>query len=358
MTTETNAERPPFAQVLAANLTVSPKFFQNASGTGFANNFNTDLTKLTNATSGPLNAEVTQNEAEQQDLTTTINNFEGQLTAQSAQLTAQYDAVNFPAGLSYSSTRDHPDTGHTEQGTSSSISRWSQADPLLLKGCNNYGRKIFVSRNRRGSASPMRLVICLYEQAIEDLRRALLALEKGDIEDRTRHINHALLVISHLQGTLDMERGGEVARNLARFYTVVRAGLLEAQLKQSAKILEQQTSQLATVHEAWLEVERITAVPAPQFPPSRRAAPALSEPQIPRRRLERMMPSRVQTLRVANRRIPDWLDCAVARHEQAAVATPERMSGIAVGTGRAGEGLRAEPIPEQGVDPELDDELQ
>jgi flagellar protein FliS len=130
-------------------------------------------------------------------------------------------------------------------------------------------------------ASPMRLVICLYEQAIEDLRRALLALEKGDIEDRTRHINHALLVISHLQGTLDMERGGEVARNLARFYTVVRAGLLEAQLKQSAKILEQQTSQLATVHEAWLEVERITAVPAPQFPPSRRAAPALSEPQIP-----------------------------------------------------------------------------
>jgi len=94
LTLGTNAEGLTFAQVLAANPTVVQNFFQNASGTGFANNFNTDLSNITNATSGPLNAEVTQNEAEQQDLTTTINNFEVQLTAQSTQLTQQYDAVN------------------------------------------------------------------------------------------------------------------------------------------------------------------------------------------------------------------------------------------------------------------------
>jgi flagellar protein FliS len=112
-------------------------------------------------------------------------------------------------------------------------------------------------------ASPVRLVICLYEQAIEDLRLAVIALEKGDIEARTRGINHALMVIAQLQGSLDMERGGEVARNLARFYGVVRAGLVEAQMKQSVRILEQQISQLAVVYEAWLEVERVTAAPKP-----------------------------------------------------------------------------------------------
>ncbi len=112
-------------------------------------------------------------------------------------------------------------------------------------------------------ASPVRLVICLYEQAIEDLRLAVIALERGDIEARTRGINHALMVIAQLQGSLDMERGGEVARNLSRFYTLVRSGLTEAQLQQSGRILEQQISQLATVHEAWLEVERVTAGPAP-----------------------------------------------------------------------------------------------
>ena len=112
-------------------------------------------------------------------------------------------------------------------------------------------------------ASPVRLVICLYEQAIEDLRCAVIAMEKGDIETRTRGINHALMVIAQLQGTLDMERGGDVARNLARFYSLVRAGLAEAQVTQSTRLLEQQISQLATVHEAWLEVERVTAAPAP-----------------------------------------------------------------------------------------------
>jgi flagellar secretion chaperone FliS len=124
-------------------------------------------------------------------------------------------------------------------------------------------RTSYRQANVRG-ASPVRLVICLYEQAIEDLRQAVIALEKGDIEGRTRGINHALIVLAQLQGTLDMERGGEVARNLNKFYNVVRSGLAEAQMKQSARILEQQVSQLVLVYEAWLEVERVTAAsPSP-----------------------------------------------------------------------------------------------
>jgi flagellar biosynthetic protein FliS len=71
-------------------------------------------------------------------------------------------------------------------------------------------------------ARPVRLVICLYQQAIEHLRQAVIALEKGDIKAHTRGINHALMVIAQLQGWLHMERGGEVARNLARFYSLIR----------------------------------------------------------------------------------------------------------------------------------------
>lgn len=110
-------------------------------------------------------------------------------------------------------------------------------------------------------ASPVRLVICLYEQAIADLRRAIMALEQGDIEARTRGINHALTVIAQLQGSLDMERGGKVARNLQQFYNAVRIGLADAQRRQSKGILEEQISQLMLVHEAWQEVERDTAMP-------------------------------------------------------------------------------------------------
>jgi flagellar protein FliS len=130
-------------------------------------------------------------------------------------------------------------------------------------------------------ASPVRLVICLYEQAIEDLRRALVALEKNDIETRTREINHALTVIGQLQGTLDREHGGEVARNLEAFYNLIRAGLMEAQIKQSPKILQQQISQLTMVYEAWLEVDRITQGAPTQASGPASAAPLLPSPETP-----------------------------------------------------------------------------
>jgi flagellar hook-associated protein 2 len=134
LTLGTNAEGLTFAQVLAANPTAVQKFFQNASGTGFANNFNTDLSSLTNATSGPLNAEVTQNAAEQQDLTTTINNFEVQLTAQSAQLTTQFDAVNASLEAYPLLLQEVTQTlGTLGQGTSSSGSLVASG-PTLTQG--------------------------------------------------------------------------------------------------------------------------------------------------------------------------------------------------------------------------------
>jgi flagellar secretion chaperone FliS len=107
-----------------------------------------------------------------------------------------------------------------------------------------------------GGASPVRLVVLLYEQAMEDLRRALVAHAHGDIEGRTREINHALLVIGHLQATLDKSQGGKVAVNLERFYQQLRAGLVEAQCRQSTEVLERQMSLLKQVHQAWCDVEK------------------------------------------------------------------------------------------------------
>jgi|SRR5579871_2072838 len=105
-------------------------------------------------------------------------------------------------------------------------------------------------------ASPVRLVILLYEQVIEDLRRAAAALQRGEIEERTRRLNHALLVLAHLESTLDKDQGGAVAAHLERFYRQVRASLVEAQARQSAEAIEKQVSLLMLVRDAWDEVER------------------------------------------------------------------------------------------------------
>ncbi|HEV2398258.1 MAG TPA: flagellar export chaperone FliS [Candidatus Sulfotelmatobacter sp.] len=120
-------------------------------------------------------------------------------------------------------------------------------------------------------ASPLRLVILLYEQAIEDLRRAIDANDRHDVEGRTREISHALLVIGHLQATLDTSQGGQVAHNLNRFYSQLRSGVIAAQCAQSAELIEQQIAHLILVRDAWCAVERDIA---PNLPVAEPHAPS------------------------------------------------------------------------------------
>ena len=82
------------SQVLAANPAAFQSFFQNASSTGFANNFHSSLTNLTDPTEGLLNLDLAQNKSQQQNLTTSINNFEDLLKTEQTQLTQEFSQVN------------------------------------------------------------------------------------------------------------------------------------------------------------------------------------------------------------------------------------------------------------------------
>jgi flagellar secretion chaperone FliS len=117
-------------------------------------------------------------------------------------------------------------------------------------------------------ASPVELVVRLYEQIIEDLRQAAIAIEQNAIERRTKRINHAILVIGHLQSPLDFTRGGKVAKDLDHFYNVLRQNLIQVQFYPSKQGITQQITDLLAVREAWIKVERAerSSVLAPAIP--------------------------------------------------------------------------------------------
>ena len=104
-------------------------------------------------------------------------------------------------------------------------------------------------------ASGAGLVIMLYDALIGDLRRAVAALEAGDIESRCRHLKHGFLVLQQLDGLLDMERGGVAAKNLRRFYGHLRSQMLLAQFDRSAAIFERQITLILEVRSAWQQVD-------------------------------------------------------------------------------------------------------
>ena len=79
---------------VTSNPAAVSNFFTNTNSTGFADNFANDLSNLTNAATGVLNADLASNQSQQTDLTKEINNFETQLTAQAAYLTQEFSQVN------------------------------------------------------------------------------------------------------------------------------------------------------------------------------------------------------------------------------------------------------------------------
>lgn len=122
-------------------------------------------------------------------------------------------------------------------------------------------RNVYRENKVRG-ATANRLVVLLYEQLIQDLSQAMHAVDQNDIEMRTARLNHAILVIAHLQSPLDFANGGKVAQDLDHFYNVLRQNLVQIQFHPSKAALRQQITDLLEVREAWIEVERTAQRPA------------------------------------------------------------------------------------------------
>ncbi len=113
-------------------------------------------------------------------------------------------------------------------------------------------------------ASPIGLVVALYDTLSGDLGRAAAALRANDIEQRCKHLNHALLILGHLEDWLDTTNGGDLAQSLAQFYAYLRGKLLEASLAQSAPLLEAQIELILQVRSAWQQRDLPSATPTRQ----------------------------------------------------------------------------------------------
>jgi len=106
-------------------------------------------------------------------------------------------------------------------------------------------------------ATPIELVILLYDSAIHDLQGALAAMHSGDIPTRTANVSHAFMVLQQLQGTLDFERGGSAARQFEHFYNLVRAKVLEAQMRGSQDLMQEQVRYFTEVRDCWVQAKRL-----------------------------------------------------------------------------------------------------
>jgi len=123
-------------------------------------------------------------------------------------------------------------------------------------------------------ASLVNLVIQSYDQILNALYGAIRAIEANRIEQKTKDLNHALLLVGHLQNALDFKAGPQVARNLEQFYNLARRRIIQASALSSTRILQQVAQDFVSMREAWEQVEKsvVSADAAPPAQPSPRPA--------------------------------------------------------------------------------------
>ena len=70
------------------------------------------------------------------------------------------------------------------------------------------------------------------------------------------NITKAQRIVGELIATLDMEQGGEVAKNLVALYTYVYEKLVEANLEDKPELVQECATIVSELRESWVELER------------------------------------------------------------------------------------------------------
>lgn len=115
------------------------------------------------------------------------------------------------------------------------------------------------------TASQGRLVVLLYEGAIKQLLGAISYIEDSgkiapkNIEKFGICIQKTQAIITELQVSLDMEKGGEIAKNLMSLYIFFNEELTAANISHDKKKLESILKMVKDLADSWRQIANSVA---------------------------------------------------------------------------------------------------
>ena len=115
------------------------------------------------------------------------------------------------------------------------------------------------------TASQGRLVVLLYEEAVRQLTLASSLFSEDsnlpvqNIERFGKSILKSQEIITELQVSLDMEKGGEIAKNLMALYIFFNRQLTDANIKKDKSIVESILNMMSELCESWRQAAASSA---------------------------------------------------------------------------------------------------
>ena len=107
------------------------------------------------------------------------------------------------------------------------------------------------------TANSGKLIVLLYQGAIRFMKRALMLLEKKDLEGKGNALIRAQDIILELLYSLDqglLDQGDELAMNLQRLYLYSYRRLIHANLRMDADAVDEVIKLMENLLEAWEQI--------------------------------------------------------------------------------------------------------
>lgn len=108
------------------------------------------------------------------------------------------------------------------------------------------------------TSSPEKILLMLYDSAINFSKIALEKVAKGDKGGKGVYISKAQAIVAELMNTLNHEVGGDIAKRLEQLYIYLIDEYIEANVNNSQKSLQNTVHILSMLRDTWMEaVEQV-----------------------------------------------------------------------------------------------------
>jgi flagellar secretion chaperone FliS len=121
-------------------------------------------------------------------------------------------------------------------------------------------------KNAVNGASPLQLIVMLYDGALRFMEAGKDAMKKRDLPRQNENLQKAQRILMELMSCLDMEKGGEIAQNLLALYAYSLDELVQANVTDDPEGVERAAKVLSDLRQSWVQLDQMTRRPAEDQP--------------------------------------------------------------------------------------------
>ena len=101
--------------------------------------------------------------------------------------------------------------------------------------------------NNITTATPEKLMIMLFDGAVQFLQKAKTAIEEKNLQERAQNIEGARKIVRELMRTIDLENGNDVSKQLFMLYNRMGMKLIKANVSRNIALIDEVLEDLTNI---------------------------------------------------------------------------------------------------------------